>query len=108
MTIAPVRLAIFAASAMWSKWPCDTRIKSALASADFSGAVGESSKKGSISRVCWGVVSCQLAWPSQVSSQDMGLKELKIGDRGPQVVAVARELRIPRSTLGTTGNQWWL
>ena len=36
--------------------------------AALKGAVGESSKNGSTSSVCCPVLSCQLAWPSQVSS----------------------------------------
>src|SRR5262245_5295457 len=42
-------------------------MKSAATSFDLIGAVGESSRKGSMSSVCLSVFNCQLAWPSQVS-----------------------------------------
>jgi hypothetical protein len=80
--VAPVRLAIFAASEMWSAWPCVMRMKSAFTSPDFTGAVGESSRNGSTMRWWLPVAMEKQEWPSQVISDiDSGVRTQGVRSR---------------------------
>src|SRR5262245_35704236 len=71
-------------------------MNSAVASLALKGAVGESSGQGPMRMVCLSVLSCQLAWPSQV-------REVGIGGSGKEPGIRSRKgrsrFRIARSDM---------
>src|SRR5262245_5726179 len=71
-SVALQRLAIADASAMWSSWPCETRMNAASTSAAFTGLAGLWSKKGSTRTLCPAVSISQVACPYQVSLIPIG------------------------------------